>query len=67
MEENDNICDQCGVSMTSRHLLTEYNKTYSERMVFIDKIMPIFSHFEAMGLNDQTKVILNLAHIKMKR
>ena len=24
--------------------------------------MQIFSHFEAMGLNDQTKVILNLAH-----
>ena len=29
MEENDNICDQCGVSMTSRHLLTECNKTYN--------------------------------------
>ena len=31
-------------------------------MAFIDEIKPIFSHFEAMGLNDQTKVILNLAH-----
>ena len=62
MEENDNICDQCGVSMTSRHLLTECNKTYLERMAFIDKIKPIFSHFEVMGLNYQTKVILNLAH-----